>query len=307
MKTTRDWFDEANTLYESGKFLEADECLNEVFALDNKFMQAYRWKFKLFYSLGQYREMIKWCDKAIEIDPNYFFAYNSKGNAYRQLGRPIQALEAYNQAIAIDPVHPFPYTGKANVLGDMGRHQEALDAYNDGLKYNPENESALIGKALELEFFGRDEEAKEAYDKGLETNPRSTLCLCHRGKLLRRMGRQQEALEDFKAIKELIDSGFVDVNNNAQTRRFVSETLRAIEELNNVNIQNAPAITQREQNEPITQQIIGNRRQAREDNYLVPENIENNRDFDMNDGLKELESLRSKFMLMQKELKDIEK
>lgn len=306
MKTAQEWFDQANTLYESAKFEEANKCLDEALALDNKFMQAYRWKFKLFYSLGKYQDMIYWCDKALEVDPKYFFAYNSKGNALKMLGRLALALD---KAISIDPQQDVAYNGKANTLNDMGRHEEAIECYDKSIALNPDNQFAYNGKGLSLTDLGRLDEALKTYDKGIEVNPKDYLCLCNRGKLLSKMGKQQEAIADFKRIQALHQSGFVVLTNTPQNLRFIEGTLKSIVELDEMSAATEATIKNADQNNPTVKKLLKNVKLLQENKNKITANLISN--IDKNDAaetsnlMQELQNLKREFAEMQKEITTI--
>lgn len=231
MKSAEQWYDEGDALFQQGEFNEGNQCFNEALILDNKFMPAYRGKYRCLLAMGKYQETIKWCDKALEIDPTYRFALNSKANALNTLRRHHEALEYFDKAITLYPDWEFPYNGKANSLSCLRREEEALIYYKKSLVLVPNDTCVLRNISICLTDLDRKQEAKEYLDKLIEINPESAQALCDRGLLLQSLGDKPKALEDFKRAQSLMKNGFLDVNLEPRHLIFIKSTLESIPEL----------------------------------------------------------------------------
>lgn len=299
-------FHKGNILYELARFDEANDCFDQCLALDNKYMQAYRGKFKVLLALGRKEETIEWCDKAIDVDPSYRFAYNSKANALRSLGRNEEAIENYSKAISIDSNWSFPYNGMGNALSQLKKYDEAIQCYDRAIELDPTDAFPLNGKANALVSIRRYQEAKDVYDKLIPMASKNTLYLCNRGGLLSLLGRYEEALVDFKKAYEIVKTGYVDVEMTRDNINFINKLLRPVMELDELYVDTQTAIQNANQDNPVVQQMRENMKELEKSKNEVSSRMLAHYGEDHHEqSLAELGIIKGQLLANQNELKSV--
>ena len=118
---TAEWHvNQADKLYEQGRFDEVIEECNRAIELDSDLVVAYYNRGCAYGSLGEYERAIEDYDEAIGLDPEYADAYNNRGCAYGSLGEHERAIEDFDEAIRLDPEFTLAYSNRERAYGELG-------------------------------------------------------------------------------------------------------------------------------------------------------------------------------------------
>lgn len=255
MKTSQQLVDEGFQFCTARKFDEAIKIADQILDKDNKFMEAYRLKFKCYQGQGKDRPMIELAAKAYEVEPDYKFALYCEAIARRNIGQYQKSLELLDRAIALHPEWDFPYNCKGRVLDMLGRYDEAIVNLQKSFELDPSDPTPLNTIATILNHQGRQEEAIEYFNKGLKTKPNDLLLLCNRGQLYNKLGKQEEALKDFRTAHETLERGEIDERLVPGNLYFIKRTVKVIEELDAESKKAQEAVKKADQSNPLVKKF----------------------------------------------------
>ncbi|GAC1651457.1 MAG: hypothetical protein NVS4B12_22250 [Ktedonobacteraceae bacterium] len=221
-KTKQEWVDDGNTLFNTGRYMEALNAFDRAIRIDPTYADAYEGRGSVLYLLGRYAEALASYEQAITLDTRFAQAYFGKGNVLYSLKRLEEAFACQEQALEIEPTLTDAYLSKANVLYYMGRFAEALTAYEEAARRDPNCVQSYDGMGWALLQLFRREEALVAYKRSIELDPNNPSPYNGIGRTMYRLGRYQEALRFFEQALQR-DA------NIAQVYEFRGDTLYALQ------------------------------------------------------------------------------
>ena len=130
----RDYYNRANTLYDSRDFNGALSEYNHAIELKPDFALAYNGRGRAWLSLGNLGQAVADYSTAISLDPDYALAYFNRGCARRTQENVKGAIADFNKAIDVDPhfALAFAYRGFAQM--SLGRERDARKDFARSLK-----------------------------------------------------------------------------------------------------------------------------------------------------------------------------
>jgi tetratricopeptide (TPR) repeat protein len=171
-KSSKDWFNEANSHYDHGNWNEAILCYDKVIKNKNEPIQNMITSGnnigKCFLKLGNYDFALNHFNLVIETDPSFSDAHFHKGVVFEKLGDYENAIECYNKGIEINPQDTDLWYNKGLDLFHLEKNEEAEQCFNKVLEITPNSLDALVGKANALGQLGKIEEAEQCIDKARE-------------------------------------------------------------------------------------------------------------------------------------------
>lgn len=136
-----DWHtlhDEAVTLAEQGRFVQAMKTFNRVIEVNPMFAKAYSNRATLHVQQGNFELAAKDYEQACTIDGDFLHALIGLGRTYHQLGKLAEALECMNRCIEIDAENAELFCTRADLHADMANYREALADYAQTIDLAPE-------------------------------------------------------------------------------------------------------------------------------------------------------------------------
>jgi len=96
-------FNQAVMLYNSEKYSEVVEAVEQLLALNPNIAQAYNLRGNAYFSLAKYNLAIEDFTKAINLNKSFSEAYRSRAETYRSLAQYDLALSDMNKLIELVP------------------------------------------------------------------------------------------------------------------------------------------------------------------------------------------------------------
>ncbi|HJT55511.1 MAG TPA: serine/threonine-protein kinase [Ktedonobacteraceae bacterium] len=222
-KTKEQWFDEGDTYYDEGQYMNAIAAYSHVLELDPQDTNAYNNRGLAYHQLKEYRQAITDYNRALELDPtdstiynnrgftySYLkayklaiadydqalrsdpknaYAYNNRGTAYSDLKEYERAIEDYDQALEIDPKYTDAYTSRGTAYFELGEYQRALTNYNNAIALNPNYANAYGGRGLAYYYLQDYRRAVRDFDRALQLNQSITWFKSERDDAYRKLHR----------------------------------------------------------------------------------------------------------------------
>ena len=164
-------FNEALTLFKTGKLNEARNTCEEILKNEKNNSQVYNLYAFVLYSLKEFEYAIINFNQAIKINPNYFEAYSNLGSAFINLQKLEEAMKNFDKAIEIKPDFAQAYHGKAYILMKYQKLEEAIKNWNKAIEINSNFIPAHIECGHALANLNRLQEALESYNNAYTLNP----------------------------------------------------------------------------------------------------------------------------------------
>ena len=150
----------------------------------------------LLQGAGRHREALEGFDAALALKPDAAGWYN-RGAVLKSLGRLDEALASHERAAALSPRHAGAWYQRGLILVMLQRSEEALAALTQTLAIAPEQDEAWKIHGVLLQSLNRHDEALASYDRCLALNAGHGEVWSNRGHILRRMKRLPEALASY--------------------------------------------------------------------------------------------------------------
>ena len=233
--TAQEYFEKAETLYESeryeesldylekalelepenftflvlnGKVLRENDQLDETIEVYLKAIEINSEDANAYYNLGNtYHEKelldqaIEYYLKAIEINSEDADAYYNLGAAYYEKELLDQAIEYSLKAIEINSEDADAYYNLGNTYHEKELLDQAIEYYLKAIAINLEHDSAYYNLGIAYKDKGLLDEAIEAYQKAIAINLEHASAYYNLGIVYKDKGQQDEAIEAYqKAI-----------------------------------------------------------------------------------------------------------
>ena len=101
---SKNWVNQGDSLYDSGKYQEALDCYDEALKINPKDADALVNKSDVLLRLGKYQEALGYAEEALRINPQDITAWYNKAEALEYLGNKVEECrKAYEMFIKLAP------------------------------------------------------------------------------------------------------------------------------------------------------------------------------------------------------------
>ena len=197
----------------AGKLIEANQCYQEILAIDSKQFDAIQLSATIQSQTGNYSLALTLFDKALKINPTVADVFNNRGNVLNQLKRFDDALANFTEAIRLKPDYADAFNNLGNTLKELGRFDDALTSYAEAIRINPNNADAFNNQGVALQKLKRFNDALTSYKEAVRLKPDFAEAFYNQGITLQELKRFEDAIASYsEAI--LINPDNADSFNN---------------------------------------------------------------------------------------------
>ena len=150
----------------------AQEAYENVIALADTMVIAYKELGNLLYDLEYYEEALTYLEEASSRFPDDDDLNKKLATTYRKTGKIESAIKQYNDLITTNPDNLKAYYNLVNAYTSINDFQKALDTATKLEKKDSENPNAYIMLANSYSSLKRYNEAEKAANKVLELSPK---------------------------------------------------------------------------------------------------------------------------------------
>lgn len=191
-------FDQALTLFQSGRLAEAKRIARHILADDPKHAQASHLLGVALSQQGNHTEGLRFIDAALQIEAKSAFIHNSRGNVLVALQRFDEARASFEMAIALNPQHAVALSNLGNVYQELGWLDQAILNYDKAIALAPDDAEAFYNRGGCLQKLKRFEEALVSYDQVIALKSDYADAFSNRGSVLQALGRHSEAVTSYE-------------------------------------------------------------------------------------------------------------
>lgn len=200
--------EEANQLFEAGKYEAALTAINKAIELEPDSISNYTIRIFIYDAIGKYEEEIDDLTKIIELNKNgkSLNAHHQRAVAYTQLGQynvALSDIDYFLENIRTDTTGSVieAYLIKASILYKLNEYQKAKEFYELTIKENNGQEKAIESQALVglANLSKTPKEALKILNKAIEIDEKSWMAYGARAALyMDDLGKYDEAFNDLK-------------------------------------------------------------------------------------------------------------
>jgi tetratricopeptide (TPR) repeat protein len=202
-QTVQGQIQQAEKLYQEGRYAEAVVLCNRVLAGNPKDIEANYRRGMAYYRLQKYDLAIADLDRAISLDPKHSRSYSGRASVFYSLERYQEAIQSAETALKIDPNYASAYINRALCRRELKDARGAAADLDRALQIDPKNTTALINRGLLKSDAGDAAGAVADYDLALSIAPDNTIALLNRSGVQRRAGNLDGAIADASRLIEL--------------------------------------------------------------------------------------------------------
>jgi tetratricopeptide (TPR) repeat protein len=201
MPDRRDFLNEAQEHYRSGRYAQAISALDRVISEDPKNTEAYRIRARAYVAAGQDIEARKDLDRLIALLPEDQDARGQRAHLLLVNGRYAEAVADFSKMIELHPTADA-YAGRGVCLRETGRTQEAIaDLVRASAADRQANYFVQLAEAYKA--AGNDQLAIQSFTTAIDINPVVPYLYRSRALLWEKMGNRAAAEADRKKADEL--------------------------------------------------------------------------------------------------------
>ncbi len=152
-------------------------------------------------------EAIELIDKALEMKPDFAYSWFSKGVALYQLNRHEEAVEALDRAIELDKEEHSIWFVKGKILFEMSKIDEALSAFTTASQNTKDPEVWFWKGICELQM-GKMREAVESLNKSSELGKNDFEIFMALGQLHLDLSMYDDAIDLFNEALKFQNNGY---------------------------------------------------------------------------------------------------
>ena len=201
------YFDETDY---SPKLFESLKKLNVILSKDPSNIRALLFSAKIYYQLNQKEKALSITNSVIKINNKYIDAYRFRSNLYielywaGELDKAELAEKDDDKVIELDPQDISSYFTIISRYNRDEKYNKLLESVNDALIFHPKDEELYRYKAIGHSYLGQNELALKAYSKAIELDPENGFLYMQKGSFLATdLERHEEAIEMFAKANEL--------------------------------------------------------------------------------------------------------
>jgi tetratricopeptide (TPR) repeat protein len=184
-----------NTLYNQGKYDEAEESYMRALTIDKNYLDAQRAMCKTISALQDCDSMPSCYKKLFELDPatrDEVIIGLENPCCFRQTqGSDKYESELYDTVIIIldesldrNRNDTFAWNDKGIALGDLNRLEESIACFDEAIMINNNFAEAWNNKGVSLDKMNKHQEALENYNKSIDIDPKLAEAWYNKGKTL---------------------------------------------------------------------------------------------------------------------------
>jgi tetratricopeptide (TPR) repeat protein len=190
------------TLHDDGKWEEAAECFERLFAreLARRLFTgfAYDELVRIYRERKQWERLVSVCERAAAAQPDDANLLRTLGEACLAAGNRERAQRVFERWAALEADSPDAWCGLGDARLAAGDAGGAEAAYGRAAEISPADAPVLFRRlANAFLFAGRPERARDAFGRCLAERPDEPLCWMGFGEALVCMGNPEAAAEAF--------------------------------------------------------------------------------------------------------------
>lgn len=194
---------DATTLHESGKLIEAHHLYKELLAQQPKHARLLFLKAVVLYQMDRVDEALPFIEQAVALDALNPDILNAHGLICRNVRNFEKALEQFKDAIKFRPDFFSAMNNIGLVYGDLGERDKAIPYFEKALELSPDNDEIMLNLAHCLRDNDQSEEALSYYKKLAEMHPDSVRHVFNLAIILHGLERFDESVKYLKKVLEL--------------------------------------------------------------------------------------------------------
>lgn len=152
---------------------------------------------------GRYPEAQNCYDEVLALNPSNTAARIGLGGALEEQGRYAEAQRHYEKAQSQEPNSPIVYNHLGRVLQRQHQLEKALAYFDRALQLQPDSADAWNNKGIALEQLGRLEEARKCFQRAVDRNPEQLLFHCNLAYACYESGHPEQASAAYAAAFRL--------------------------------------------------------------------------------------------------------
>ena len=204
--------DQAEALYQSNQFQQAEKICRQILIKDPKNAFAIHLLGLIAFKLGRLQHAIDIIQRAISLVPNQPVFYQNLGNILQDSGDLNESIAAYQKAITINPNLAEVHNDLGNTLRLQGRLGQAIISFQNSVAVQP-NCFAFYNLGLVMQEQEKVDEAVAYYKKATAINPNFVQVYNNLGNMFQKLDRLGEALKYYKTATQ-IDPDYLQVQSN---------------------------------------------------------------------------------------------
>jgi len=194
---TRDRFQQALSLHQAGKVIEAQAIYEELVRAQPRNCDALHMLGVTYSQGGKHRKALELIGRAIGLCPERALFYSNRGIALAELGRFEEAVASYDRALAIEPQYSDAHYNRGNALTGLKQYDAAIASYDRAIAIDSNHAAAHYNRGLALKGLQRFADAVASYDQAIAIAPGYAPAHSNRGSALAELGRFEDALASF--------------------------------------------------------------------------------------------------------------
>jgi tetratricopeptide (TPR) repeat protein len=171
-------YQQAQDLFQAGRYEQAIATLDQALAFDSKYSAAWALRANALAELKRYPEALSDFDTAVKLgaDKSSMDAaklgsvWFARGNTLLSLKRYQGAVVSFDQAIALEPDNASAWLRRGNALYALKRYPEAIAAYDTALKISPDYQQAIYNRVLLMKRVEQERQFEQTSTAQLEGN-----------------------------------------------------------------------------------------------------------------------------------------
>ncbi len=203
MNNIEQLMDQAFTLINQRKLIDALNCLNTVIKLDPNNKVAHFTLCKIHALRGDLTHAIAQAKKVLALDPDNGEAWLALSSFYADTGHFKQAEEACRTAISLLPHIPEAKINLANALISQEKQKEALELCHNIKNDNPASSGIWHSLGLAYKALHQIKDAEQCLTKVTMLDPKNAAAFCTLGEIKAAQEDISQALHYYKKSREL--------------------------------------------------------------------------------------------------------
>ena len=163
--------DEADKLFDDGKFDEAFKKYSEAIELNPQNSGAYAGRGGIYIDKENFNAAIDDFNNAIKFDDSQAYIYNNRAVALINLEKYEEALSDLEKAVELDENFALAYTNLATIFIIMESYKDAIEVCDFAEKLDPNEPAIYLTRGNAYFNLGKYKKALKDYQKAIELDP----------------------------------------------------------------------------------------------------------------------------------------
>ena len=204
--------DQAQTLYQSNQFQQAEKMCRRILIEDSKNVFAVHLLGLIAFKLGRLQHAIDIIQRSILLAPNQPTFYQNLGNILQSSGDLEESIVVYQKAVAIEPNSAEIHNDLGNVFRLQGQLDNAVISIQNSISIQP-NCPAFYNLGLIMQEREKIDEAIVYYKQAIAINPNFVQAYNNLGNIYQELDKLDEALEYYQSAIQ-INPNCLEVQSN---------------------------------------------------------------------------------------------